>query len=44
MNCPIVGDPLYGQAADRLYLHAESLQFQHPVNNQRIKVSSEIPF
>ena len=44
MNCPIMGDPLYGQAADRLYLHAESLQFQHPVNNQRIKVSSEILF
>ena len=44
LNCPIVGDPLYGQAADRLYLHAESLQFQHPVTNQRVKVTKEAPF
>ena len=44
LNCPIVGDPLYGQAADRLYLHAESLHFQHPVTNQRVKVTKEAPF
>ena len=44
MNCPIVGDPLYGQAADRLYLHAESLQFQHPRNNQKMKITKEAPF
>lgn len=27
---PILGDPLYGHAADRLYLHAASLTFVHP--------------
>ena len=44
LNCPIVGDPLYGQAADRLYLHAESLQFQHPVTHQKMRITVEIPF
>lgn len=44
LNCPIVGDPLYGQAADRLYLHAESLQFQHPVTHQKMRITAEIPF
>ena len=44
MNCPIVGDPLYGQAADRLYLHAESLQFQHPHEKKCIRISKDTPF
>ena len=44
MDCPIVGDPLYGQAADRLYLHAESLQFQHPVTQQKMRITKEAPF
>ena len=30
LHCPIRGDELYGQKADRLYLHAESLEFVHP--------------
>ena len=44
MNCPIVGDPLYGQAADRLYLHAERLEFRHPVTDQRMHITKEAPF
>ena len=44
MDCPIVGDPLYGQPADRLYLHAETLQFMHPVTGQRMKITKEAPF
>ena len=44
MDCPIVGDPLYGQPADRLYLHAETLQFMHPATNQRMKITKEAPF
>ena len=44
MDCPILGDPLYGQAADRMYLHAESLQFRHPHANQHILVTREAPF
>ncbi len=32
LNAPIIGDTLYGQAAERLYLHAEQLEFRHPVS------------
>lgn len=31
LNCPILGDELYGKKADRLYLHAEYIEFSHPV-------------
>ena len=44
MNCPIVGDPLYGVPADRLYLHAESLQFVHPSTNRRMRIVADTPF
>lgn len=36
LNCPISGDELYGTAADRLYLHAASLSFTHPVSGELI--------
>lgn len=38
LNAPIVGDVLYGQAADRMYLHAESLTFRHPITNRMIHI------
>ena len=44
LDCPIVGDPLYGQPSDRLYLHAEALEFRHPVTNQRMYITKEAPF
>ena len=44
MNCPIVGDSLYGWPSNRMYLHAETLQFEHPVTNQRMKITEEAPF
>jgi tRNA pseudouridine32 synthase/23S rRNA pseudouridine746 synthase len=44
LNCPIVGDPLYGQPAERLYLHAERLEFRHPVTGQRLQIQKEAPF
>ena len=44
MDCPIVGDPLYGQPADRLYLHAETLEFRHPVTGKMMRISCEAPF
>lgn len=44
LNCPIKGDPLYGQPADRLYLHAESLEFRHPVTKKYLRVTSSCPF
>lgn len=31
LNAPILGDELYGEKADRLYLHADRLEFTHPV-------------
>ena len=44
MNCPIVGDPLYGQPVDRLYLHAEYLEFRHPVHGKILRIQSDNPF
>ena len=44
LNTPIVGDPLYGQPAERLYLHADRLEFRHPITNRVIRVSKEAPF
>ena len=41
MNSPIVGDPLYGQPSDRMYLHAERLEFRHPHTGQIIRLSRE---
>jgi len=36
LNAPIVGDDLYGTAADRLYLHAAHLEFVHPVSKEAL--------
>ena len=36
LGIPIVGDNLYGTSADRLYLHAETLSFDHPITNERL--------
>ncbi len=41
LNMPIVGDELYGTRADRLYLHAESIEFDHPISLKRVHI--EIP-
>lgn len=34
LNCPIVGDDLYGTQEQRLHLHAEKLSFSHPYTKQ----------
>ncbi|HKK75258.1 MAG TPA: pseudouridine synthase [Saprospiraceae bacterium] len=34
LNSPIVGDELYGQPGGRLHLHAEQLEFEHPVTKK----------
>lgn len=36
LGCPILGDDLYGHKADRLYLHAEYIAFDHPVTGERM--------
>ena len=41
MNCPIVGDPLYGQVAERLYLHAEQLEFRHPQDGHILRIQKD---
>lgn len=41
---PIVGDTLYGTHSNRLYLHAQSIEFTHPITQQEIKISSTCPF
>ena len=38
LNSPIVGDELYGNKSDRLYLHAEEIEFSHPITGERIKI------
>ena len=36
LNCPIVGDRLYGTAAARLMLHAQRITFTHPATGKSI--------
>lgn len=36
LNIPIIGDDLYGKKADRLYLHADTLGFAHPITKQQL--------
>jgi len=44
LAAPIVGDTIYGVAAERMMLHAEKLSFYHPKTNQKMTVKSEAPF
>lgn len=43
LGTPIKGDPLYGSNADRLYLHAAILSFQHPTTKERLTFESKPP-
>ena len=47
LNCPILGDPLYGNAIEpsanisqRLYLHAEQITFRHPSSGKIVPIVS----
>lgn len=44
LHCPIKGDELYGSKADRLYLHAESLEFTHPVSKEKVTIEVKTDF
>ena len=44
LRCPIVGDELYGEKAERLYLHAEYLEFTHPVTGETVRITKEAGF
>ncbi len=39
LNCPIHGDRVYGKSADRLYLHAYSLEITIPNGKRKIFIS-----
>ena len=44
LNLPIVGDALYGNRSNRLYLHAESITFDHPISLKTIAVTVKADF
>lgn len=44
LNAPIVGDRLYGTAAARLMLHAQSITFTHPATGESVTVTCPSPF
>ena len=47
IGTPILGDPVYNPKspkADRMYLHATSLTFVHPVTGQKVTIESPLPF
>ena len=44
LNAPILGDRLYGHVADRLYLHAEALDFFHPISGEQMHFELEALF
>lgn len=44
LHAPIVGDNLYGSRADRLYLHAQKIEFTHSFSKQAIKIETKQAF
>lgn len=44
LGTPILGDPLYGQAAGRLFLHAERIEFCHPSSGKRVTFERKADF
>ena len=44
LNMPIVGDDLYGRTAQRLHLHAETLELHHPINHELMTFQIDADF
>ncbi len=44
LGAPIAGDELYGNRAGRLKLHAQRLEFDHPISGERLCVEVDAPF
>ncbi len=44
LNCPIIGDILYGEDSDRMYLHAEMLEFEHPIAKKLMSIKVDARF
>lgn len=46
LGCPIMGDSLYGRASEdilRHALHAETLEFCHPVSGESVYIKADVP-
>ena len=44
LDCPIVGDALYGAVDERLMLHASHIIFVHPVSKENVELESRPSF
>lgn len=44
LNAPIVGDTIYGQQSSRLHLHAQKIDFIHPITKIKMSIQSAITF
>lgn len=44
LNAPIIGDDLYGKRESRLHLHAQFIQFTHPITKEAIKIKVDADF
>ncbi len=42
LDCPIVGDALYGKLNERLMLHASCISFVHPVDKEPVTFESKL--
>jgi tRNA pseudouridine32 synthase / 23S rRNA pseudouridine746 synthase len=44
LNHPILGDDIYGRRDSRLFLHAEFIEFRHPISGKWMKFDVESGF
>ncbi|MBR9921039.1 MAG: RluA family pseudouridine synthase [Bacteroidetes bacterium] len=44
LNIPISGDDLYGVKSNRLHLHAEHIEFQHPSTKEKVQFTVKADF
>jgi len=44
LNIPIIGDDLYGTKSNRLHLHAESVEFEHPISKDLMSFQTKAEF
>ena len=42
LDTPIIGDNLYGQRAERLWLHAGHLEFMHPISREQMSFDTPL--
>lgn len=44
LNTPIIGDDLYGKKSNRLHLHAEHIEFTHPISKEVVSFTVKADF